>query len=182
MDFNKLTVKSQEAVAAAQEIARRRGNPEIVPDSPARRAARPGALRAPGRASRRHRAEARCAPGRAGRPAAAERVGGVLAPARQCRRRAPQASATTTSRASTCSWRSSPCRATRSSPGSSPCAAVAMSRRRIPRSTYQALQKFGRDLTEAARGRQARPGDRPRRGDSPRHPDPRRGARRTTPF
>ncbi len=31
MDFNKLTVKSQEAVAAAQEIARRRGNPEIVP-------------------------------------------------------------------------------------------------------------------------------------------------------
>ena len=32
MDFNKLTLKSQEAVAAAQEIARRRGNPEIVPD------------------------------------------------------------------------------------------------------------------------------------------------------
>src|SRR5471032_467677 len=31
MDFNKLTLKSQEAVAAAQEIARRRGNPEIVP-------------------------------------------------------------------------------------------------------------------------------------------------------
>ncbi|MGZ4463273.1 MAG: Clp protease N-terminal domain-containing protein, partial [Gaiellaceae bacterium] len=32
MDFNKLTVKSQEAVAAAQELARRRGNPEIAPD------------------------------------------------------------------------------------------------------------------------------------------------------
>ncbi len=32
MDFNKLTVKSQEAVAAAQELARRRGNPEITPD------------------------------------------------------------------------------------------------------------------------------------------------------
>jgi ATP-dependent Clp protease ATP-binding subunit ClpB len=29
MDFNKLTIKSQEAVAAAQEDARRRGNPEI---------------------------------------------------------------------------------------------------------------------------------------------------------
>ena len=29
MDFNKLTLKSQEAVAAAQELARRRGNPEI---------------------------------------------------------------------------------------------------------------------------------------------------------
>ncbi len=32
MDFNKLTLKSQEAVAAAQELARRNGNPEIVPE------------------------------------------------------------------------------------------------------------------------------------------------------
>ena len=32
MDFNKLTIKSQEAVAAAQELARRRGNPEVYPD------------------------------------------------------------------------------------------------------------------------------------------------------
>src|SRR5438477_326862 len=32
MDFNKLTVKSQEAVAGAQELARRRGNPEIYPE------------------------------------------------------------------------------------------------------------------------------------------------------
>ena len=32
MDFNKLTTKSQQAVAAAQELARRRGNPEITPD------------------------------------------------------------------------------------------------------------------------------------------------------
>jgi ATP-dependent Clp protease ATP-binding subunit ClpB len=32
MDFNKLTIKSQEAVAAAQELARRRANPEITPD------------------------------------------------------------------------------------------------------------------------------------------------------
>jgi ATP-dependent Clp protease ATP-binding subunit ClpB len=32
MDFTKLTVKSQEAVAAAQELARRRGNPEIYPE------------------------------------------------------------------------------------------------------------------------------------------------------
>ena len=32
MDFNKLTVKSQEAIAAAQELARRRGNPEIYPE------------------------------------------------------------------------------------------------------------------------------------------------------
>src|SRR3954453_10842346 len=32
MDFNKLTLKSQEAVAAAQELARRRGNPELYPE------------------------------------------------------------------------------------------------------------------------------------------------------
>jgi len=32
MDFNKLTVKSQEAIAAAQELARQRGNPELYPE------------------------------------------------------------------------------------------------------------------------------------------------------
>src|SRR5438128_10604838 len=32
MDFNRLTTRSQEAIAAAQELARRRGNPEITPD------------------------------------------------------------------------------------------------------------------------------------------------------
>src|SRR5213082_493043 len=32
MDFNNLTLKSQEAVAAAQELARRMGNPELYPE------------------------------------------------------------------------------------------------------------------------------------------------------
>jgi ATP-dependent Clp protease ATP-binding subunit ClpB len=32
MDFNKLTTKSQEAIGAAQDAARRRGNPEITPE------------------------------------------------------------------------------------------------------------------------------------------------------
>jgi ATP-dependent Clp protease ATP-binding subunit ClpB len=32
MDFQKLTLKSQEAIAASQELARRRGNPEILPE------------------------------------------------------------------------------------------------------------------------------------------------------
>jgi len=32
MDFQKLTLKSQEAIAAAQELARRAGNPELTPD------------------------------------------------------------------------------------------------------------------------------------------------------
>src|SRR3954471_8130737 len=32
MDFNKLTIKSQEAIADAQERARRLGNPELYPE------------------------------------------------------------------------------------------------------------------------------------------------------
>ncbi len=32
MDFNRLTIKAQEAVAAAQELARRDGNPELYPE------------------------------------------------------------------------------------------------------------------------------------------------------
>src|SRR5918997_2518433 len=32
MDFNKLTTKAQEALGATQELARRRGNPEIYPE------------------------------------------------------------------------------------------------------------------------------------------------------
>jgi ATP-dependent Clp protease ATP-binding subunit ClpA len=32
MDFNKLTLKSQEAVATAQELGRRLGNPELYPE------------------------------------------------------------------------------------------------------------------------------------------------------
>src|SRR5687767_12102326 len=32
MDFNKLTLKSQEAVGSAQELARRLGNPELYPE------------------------------------------------------------------------------------------------------------------------------------------------------
>src|SRR5438046_6914152 len=32
MDFTKLTIRAQEAVAAAQELARRNGNPELYPE------------------------------------------------------------------------------------------------------------------------------------------------------
>ena len=32
MDFNKLTLKSQEAVGTAQELARRMGHPELYPE------------------------------------------------------------------------------------------------------------------------------------------------------
>ena len=39
-----------------------------------------------------------------------------------------------------------------------------------PENKYQALERYGRDLTELARKRQARSGDRPRRRSAPRHP------------
>jgi ATP-dependent Clp protease ATP-binding subunit ClpB len=39
-----------------------------------------------------------------------------------------------------------------------------------PESKYQALERYGRDLTALAAGRQARSGDRPRRGDPACHP------------
>jgi ATP-dependent Clp protease ATP-binding subunit ClpB len=42
--------------------------------------------------------------------------------------------------------------------------------RALPEEKYQALEKYGRDLTELPAQGQARPGDRPRRGDPPRHP------------
>ena len=58
MDFNKLTLKSQEAVAAAQELARRTRQPRALSGAPAARAARPGAAAA-ARAGRRRAARAR---------------------------------------------------------------------------------------------------------------------------
>ena len=39
-----------------------------------------------------------------------------------------------------------------------------------PEDQYQALERYGRDLTDAARAGQARPGHRARRGDPPGHP------------
>ena len=39
-----------------------------------------------------------------------------------------------------------------------------------PEEQYQALEKYGRDLTDDARGREDRPGHRARRGDPARHP------------
>src|SRR5919198_5840101 len=65
MDFNRLTLKSQEAVAAAQELARRTGNPELYPEHlllalldqelPQQLVASPSTLRAEAEASLRTR-------------------------------------------------------------------------------------------------------------------------------
>ena len=48
--------------------------------------------------------------------------------------------------------------------------APARHRARTPRTRSRSLEKYGRDLTEQARARQARPGDRPRRGGPPHDP------------
>ena len=158
MDFNKLTIKSaggRRGRAGARAPARQ---PRDLPRAPAARAARPGAAAHARRARRR-----RCA-ARAGRgDAAREAVGGGRATQQ------PQASAAfsqrarqapTTRRASSSdeyvsvehlllaldvvpARRAARARSRR-------CAAASASPRRIPEGTYQALEKFGRDLTALA--------------------------------
>ena len=68
MDFNRLTIKSQEAVAAAQELARRARQPRALPRAPAARAARPGAAAHARRARRRVGADVRARRPRRGSP------------------------------------------------------------------------------------------------------------------
>ena len=70
--------------------------------------------------------------------------------------------------------------ATRSTRRCSRSAAASASPARTRRATYQALEKYGRDLTDARPRGQARPGHRARRGDPPRHPGAVAGAPRTT--
>ena len=174
MDFQRLTVKSQEAIAAAQELARRRGNPEIVPDAPAGRAPRPGAAAdaargAGGRGARQGGGRSRAAALAPGRGAAARRLDRVLprprprrggdaqargrvrldgAPAARARRRASR-------------------RAAREAEGGArrPARHVAGSRRHVP-----GAREVRPRPDRARRAGQARPGHRPRRGDSARDP------------
>ena len=90
---------------------------------------------------------------------------------------------TSTSPPSTCCWRSPPIRArpaTRCAPSAPPTTRCSRRSREVrgshrvtdqnPEDKFQALEKYGRDLTEAAAAGQARPGDRPRRRDPPRDP------------
>ena len=150
MDFNKLTIKSQEAVAAAQELARRRGNPELTPEHLLLALLDQELFADWQRAARRRRAEAspRCRPCRAASSSRTSRPR-----SRACstggRRAATARGRLHLDRASVPRARARAARA-RSSPGSRRCAAASASPRRIPRARYQALAKFGRDLTEAA--------------------------------
>ena len=171
MDFNKLTIKSQEAVAAAQDIARRRGNPELTPDHlllallDQELFADWGGLRAEAEQKLDKLAT------RPGRAAAADRVRRVLTRARRGRGRAAQA------------------RGRLHLDRASLPRARAGAARRDPRVDREGARRAARHLAgpggelpgaEQVRprphggggGGQARPGDRPRRGDPPRHADP----------
>ena len=149
MDFQKLTIKSQEAVAAAQDIARRRGNPELAPDH-LLLALLDQELFTDWQAASAEPsgASTRCRRFRAARSSRTPRLRSPACSTRPTR--SARGSRTTTSRPSTCSSRSSP------SPRDEILKWIKEIRgsRRVtsqdPEGTYQALSKFGRDLTEAA--------------------------------
>ena len=137
MDFNKLTIKSQEAVAAAQERARRLGNPELYPehlllalldqDLPRALVDSADELRA---AAEEKLAQKPRIEGGQQQP---HDVGRALEGARPRVRTRRRSWRTTTSRPSTCCSRSTPSRATSCSRRSRRCAAASASPRRIPR-------------------------------------------------
>ena len=173
MDFNKLTIKSQEAVAAAQELARRTGNPELypehlllalldqelpaqlVPDAAALRAeteaalaAKPAIQGASQQPQARRRVLARPRQGVRRGQEARGRVRLDRAPAARARRRPARRAARED--------QGRPRRAARHEPGS---------RGHLP----GALEVRPRP-DRGRRAGQARPGDRPRRGDPARDP------------
>ena len=153
MDFNKLTLKSQQAVGAAQELARRMGSPELYPEHlllalldqelPQELVPDAAALRAEAETTLR------------GKPSIRARRSSLRS-ARRSRRCSTvpstrrRGSATTTCRRSTCCSRSTSSRATSCSRRSRTSAAAERVTSQDPEETYQALEKFGRDLTQAA--------------------------------
>ena len=150
MDFQKLTLKSQEAVAAAQELARRAGNPELTPDhltigaprsGASAHARRPRRLRLRRPARRGGGAPAPASDGDGRRPAAS------LCPsqprARRRVRRDARRSETSSSRSSISCSRSTWSRATRSSRRSRACAAGRRSRHRIRRARTRRSRSTG---------------------------------------
>ena len=193
MQLDRFTQKAQEAIVAAQATAQRLDSPVldaehilsalVEPDDgdPGRDA--PPARRRPAR-----RSAASWRPSSPGAPGSrAARCRSIRAPGASSSwpRPRPSASATSTSRPSTsCS------RSPRSAARARPCSSATRAGREAllqalqsvrggqrvtsqnPESTYAALEKYGRDLTDRGTGRQARPGHRPRRRDPAGHPGP----------
>ena len=171
MDFTKLTIKSQEAVAEAQELARRRGNPEVTPEHllvalldqelfADWQGLRPEAER-----------KLDALPAVQGGRQQPNASAGVLARARRGRRGAPPARGRLRLDRPRLPGARRRLRATRSSRGSSMCAAAA---RHVagPGGQLPGAREVRPRPHRGRRGREARPGDRPRRGDPPRHPGP----------
>ncbi len=153
MDFNKLTIKSQEAVAAAQELARRTGNPELYPEHlllalldqelPAQLVPDPAALRAETEAAL---AAKPAIQGASQQPQAGAAVGRILDEAFDEARKLEDEYVSTEHLLL----------ALDVVPRDALLARIKEVRggQRVtsqdPEGTYQALSKFGRDLTEAA--------------------------------
>ena len=154
MDFNKLTLKSQEAVAAAQELARRMGNPELYPEHlmlALLDQELPQQL-VPDAAELRAQAEAalRAKPATQGAQQQPQVSRGALARARPRLRRGQEARGRLRlDRAPAARARRRPARRARwrRSPQVRGGQRVTS---QDPEGTYQALEKFGRDLTELA--------------------------------
>ena len=159
MDFNKLTIKSGEAVAGAQELARRAGNPELTRDHltvalleqelPRTLLQRAGADPESHPAPRPRRA-LRALPSVSGSNAQPQAGGVVPEGARRRVRRGAQARRRVRLR------RASRCSRSSSSPREALLDALKEVRggQRVttqdPEGTYEALTKYGRDLTAAA--------------------------------
>ena len=192
---DRFTIKSQEALQAAQRLADERRNPRSRPSTcspccssrtaasscrccassaPTRSASRRGqrGARRAADGHRRRRAEPRrlgqrarrrcCAPPTRRRAALKRRVRLHRAPAARARR------GQGAGRRRAARRRRRPRRA-----AAAPSQEVRGPHRvtdQNPEDKYQALEKYGRDLTERRRAGQARPGHRPRRRDPPRHP------------
>ena len=178
MDFQKLTLKSQEAIAAAQELARRNGNPEIAPEHltlalldqelPRTLVERAGASAA--RAARAGRGGACAEAVRAGRRSSSRasrpRSRKVLDKAEEEMRRLEDEFVSTEHLLL----------ALDVVPRDALAGGAAGGARRPARHVAESggLLPGAREVRprpdRAGRERQARPGDRPRRGDPPRHP------------
>ena len=194
MRLDKLTIKTREALVAAQELAARTGQPEMQPEHvlpalapaggrPGRPAAQEGRRRP---AAHRRRADAG---DRSPAQAAGRHRGRHLAQDARSDRGAPSAkprsSRTSTSRPSTSCWRCvhkdfgaavARAQGRRASTTTRCCKALAEVRgtQRVtdenPEGKYQALEQVHARSHRAGAQGQARSGHRPRRGDPPRHP------------
>ena len=194
MNMNKLTEKAQEAIVAAQRLAEERHHTQLEPEHLLLRARRPGGRRRAGRARAARASQPRSVLERL-EPALGWLRAWLTARRRSTSRnrfrrvfeaRGPEAERLKDDYVSTEHFllaladdaETGAAGQTLRRLGRHPRPAVpgaaggprrpARHQSQNPETTYQSLEKYGRDLTALARAGQARPGHRPRRGDPPR--------------